>query len=174
MKFAMLCLIATLAIAQFAQAQSDETISSPDQSLDTTAEKLPVVSGTIDHKRGEPHTHPGPFVFTKDSKAVIRVHACRGEDAPCSLVTTHTITGIYRFPFSYEVKSAYAERCNRQGITCTVGVEVISDGGDQAKVGDLINEYRIDITPPVTGLAIEVTGLESCSDPDAGGFCTGN
>ena len=173
MKFAMLVVIATLALAQFAQAQSDETTSIQDRSFDTTAEKLPVVSGTIDHKRGEPHTHPGPFVFTKDSEAVIEVRACLGEDAPCSLVTTHTITGIYRFPFTYEVKSAYAERCNREGFTCTVGVEVISDGGDEVKVGDLVNEYRIDIAPPVTGLAIEVTGLESCSAPSAGGFCTG-
>ncbi len=133
MKFALLVLIATLALAQFAQA----------------AQSLPVVSGTIVALIG--------FNLAPAARNNFL------EDPLLSVITLGAI-----------ILTAVLFRGLVGRLAILVGVEVISDGGDEPKVGDLVSEYRIDIVPPVTGLAIEVTGLESCSSPDAGGFCTGN
>jgi len=55
-----------------------------------------------------------------------------------------------------------------------ISVNVYNHSGANPRVGDLVNESFNSVEGPSSELDIQVSGLEHCDSPNAGGFCTNN
>lgn len=131
-----------------------------------------LVGGDIVYVQDEPFTHPEAFVFTEDSHAVVQLYYSVSAlgDGPIELVAETTIEGVSRFPLAYRIEGDPETVFAREG-DYFLEVRVFSGAGDEAAVGDLINEFYTPVPSPGAEVGIRVTGLESCDSPDAGGFC---
>lgn len=136
------------------------------------------VRGEIVHRRGEPYTYDGDFVFTKASHAIVRFWYSESAmgDAPAELLEEITIKGITSFPIKFEIVGDVQQMLGRTG-DYFLGVEVISgDGGpngNSSSVGDLTNEMYTPVRHPGDYVVVEVTGLEPCASDNSGGYCVG-
>lgn len=131
-----------------------------------------LVGGDIVYVQDEPFTHPEAFIFTEDSHAVVQLYYSVSAlgDAPIELVAETMIESIVSFPLAYRIEGDPETVFAREG-DYLLDVEVFSGAGDEAVVGDLINEFYTPVPSPGAEVEVRVTGLESCDSPDVGGFC---
>lgn len=131
-----------------------------------------LVSGEIVYIQDELFTHPEAFVFTEDSHAVVQLYYSISAlgDGHVELVAETTIEGITSFPLTYRIEGDPETIFAREG-DYFLDVEVFSGAGNEAVVGDLINEFYTPVPGPGAEVKVKVTGLEACDSPDAGGFC---
>lgn len=131
-----------------------------------------LVQGNVVHVQGEPFTYPGDFNFTKDSHAVVKLYYSISAlgDGPVELIAETRLENISSFPLSYRIEGDSKTVFARPG-DYFLQVEVFSGAGDEAAIGDLINEFYTPVPSPGANVEVEVTGLEACGTPDSGGFC---
>lgn len=135
-----------------------------------------LVSGTITRLSGAPYTYDGEFVFTEDSHAIVQLWYVTqyGGEFPAEMLTETTIENITSFPISFKLEGDAETTFERLGdYYLNVGV-FSGDGGttgETFEVGDLINEAYTPVPKAGAEVDVEVTGLESCSSPETGGFC---
>lgn len=131
-----------------------------------------LVGGEIVYVQDEPFTHPEAFEFTEDSHAVVQLYHSVSAlgDGPVELISETTIEGVTSFPLAYRIEGDSEAVFSRQG-DYFLDVEVFSGAGNEAVVGDLINEFYTPVPSPGAEVEVKVTGLEACSSPDSGGFC---
>ncbi len=93
-----------------------------------------------------------------------------GEDAPAELVLAddQPFTGL---PLNLTVRGD-AARVFADRSKLLLFVSVLNHPGNDRRVGDLMSEYRNEVTAAGDSLTVKVSGLESCDAPGAGGFCT--
>ena len=94
-------------------------------------------------------------------------------DGDVELVAETTLEDITSFPLSYRLEGDPKTVFAREG-DYFLFVDVYSDVGNTARVGDLTNEMHTPVPNPGAEVAVEVTGLESCNSPDVGGVCAGD
>ena len=130
-----------------------------------------LVSGEIVHVRG-PYTYEGDFVFTEDAHASVTLFysSSAGGDAPAEQLAKTTLDGITAFPLTYQIEGD-PKLFSREG-DYFLQASVLMSAGDEHYVGDLLNEVYTPVYAPGTRVQVEVTGLEHCDSPGAGGFCT--
>lgn len=139
-------------------------------------EQATLVQGTITHARGVPRTHDEAFVFTKDSHAIVQLWYSISTfgDAPNELLMQTTIDGVTGFPIPFKLEGNAETTFSRRGdYYLNVGV-FSGDGGADGEtfsVGDLVNEVYSPVPEAGATVRVEVTSLESCSAPQAGGYC---
>lgn len=51
-------------------------------------------------------------------------------------------------------------------------IDVYNHKGVDPRVGDLSSEYVNELTAKQKGSTVQLTGLEHCDSPQAGGYCT--
>lgn len=135
-----------------------------------------LVSGTIEHVQGVSHTYDGEFVFTEDSHAIVQLWYVPqyGGEFTAELLAQTTIEDITSFPISFRFEGDALAMFERFGdYYLNVGL-FSGDGGESGEtfaVGDLVNEIYTAVPEAGAEVRVEVTGLEACSSPDAGGFC---
>lgn len=141
----------------------------------TDAEANLLVGGEISYVQGEPYTHQEAFEFTENSHAVVQLYYSFSAlgDGDVELVAETTLEDITSFPLSYRLEGDPETVFARDG-DYFLFVDVYSDAGDTAKVGDLTNEMYTPVPNPGAEVAVEVTGLESCNSPGVGGVCAGD
>lgn len=154
----LLGMLVVLTITQFATAEQSKQL---------------FVKGELNHIQKE-YTYPGEFKFQKDSKALVVLQHCENimdADPHCKTIARQEIKNITQFPIEFELSGVNPEQCAEPGYVCSLSAQVLSDG-QSVQIGDLVSEYQIDFRElPVTNFAVEVTGLESCQAPYAGGYC---
>ena len=131
-----------------------------------------LVSGTINHLKGEPYTYPGDFDFTEDSHAVVQLYYSWSAlgDAPIELMAETRLEDITALPLNYRLEGDVQKTFLRQG-DYFLHVNVYSGAEDDAEVGDLLNEWFTPVPSPGATVDVTVIGLESCDSPDVGGVC---
>ncbi len=131
-----------------------------------------LVSGDITYVQGKPYTNPEPFRFTENSHAVVRLYYSWSAlgDAPSELVAETTLEDGSSFPLVYRLGGDAEAVFARRG-DYFLDVEVFSGAGDEPVVGDLVSEYYTPVPSPGAAVEVQVTGLEPCDSPAAGGYC---
>ena len=134
-----------------------------------------LVGGQISYVQDEPYTYQEAFRFTEDSHAVVKLYYSVSAlgDGDVELVAETTLEDITSFPLSYRLEGDPKTVFAREG-DYFLFVDVYSDVGNTARVGDLTNEMHTPVPNPGAEVAVEVTGLESCNSPDVGGVCAGD
>lgn len=133
-----------------------------------------LVKGTIARATGSGHTYDGPLELGADSAARIVLWGSHGDvrgDAPAENIVVQIIAPVLSSPISYCVAGDLAKvsAYNQLGLKVS-----IRQHASQNTVGDLLEEVFHTVTPPSLTETVQATGLESCSSPDAGGFCICN
>lgn len=130
-----------------------------------------LVQGTITRRIGERFAYDGPLALGEDSAARVTLLGSHGDvqgDATAETIADQIIAPIRALPFSYCVSGSMARAASFRQVIILVEVR---QHADRYTVGDLNHEVFHELTPPVQGESLEVTGMESCSAPNAGGFC---
>lgn len=128
------------------------------------------ISGEIIHKKGEPHTYQGDFVFTPDSYAVVTLRQTEGADSSAKIIKKEEIKDISYFPIPFTLQLDKALDFSKS-YTYSLSAKVFSQKGERQQVGDLATETVNELKPGQTIVTLETTALESCSSEGAGGFC---
>lgn len=135
-----------------------------------------LVSGTVTRLRDVPYTYDGDFIFTEDSHAIVQLWYVTqyGGEFPAEMLAETTIENITSLPISFKLEGDAKTTFERLGdYYLNVGV-FSGDGGatgEMFAVGDLVNEAYTPVPKAGAEVAVEVTGIESCSSPETGGFC---
>lgn len=128
------------------------------------------LSGEIVHKKGEPHTYQGDFVFTSESYAVVRLRQSQGT-APSVFLKEQVIRDISSFPIKFNLQLDSPLDFSK-AFSYFVSAQVFSQGGEELRVGDLATESVNQLRANQTFITLSATGLESCESEDSGGFCS--
>ncbi len=143
-----------------------------------------ILEGKIIHNKTNEYSLNTDFVCSADAHIIMRINYVEMMDAPSVLVFEKDFKDIKTLPYHYKIYGKENEFYNQEGHgSYSISVEVINGAGNETYVGDLINEYSIQvynkmlISPqgpagPKKYLDIEVYGLEDCDAENSGGFCT--
>lgn len=130
-----------------------------------------LIQGSITRDLSSVHSYNGPLSLGPDS--VVRVtlsgshYDVRG-DGPSEVITEQLIAPAQDFPIAFCITGSLA-------TTATYNQLILSAEIRQhvafRTVGDPISEILYLVTAPSRNQNIQVFGLESCTDPAAGGYC---
>jgi hypothetical protein len=110
------------------------------------------------------------FVPTAAAHVTISVREYVGEDAAAPLVAEADVPFTGELPFTYEVRGDVDAEALADA-TLIVSVRMYNHAGDELAVGDLMSDTFISAELGQADVAVDVQGLESCSDAAAGGSC---
>ncbi|MFO0551730.1 MAG: hypothetical protein U0271_25315 [Polyangiaceae bacterium] len=127
-----------------------------------------LVKGTVTRETTAT-TFNDEITLSADAHAKISLRRYQGEDAEAPLVTEIDVpfTG---FPFEYEV-TGDPDAAFGAGDTLLLNIDVYNHAGDDMAVGDFSSEHTVEVDEAGAEVDVQVGGLESCSAPNAGGYC---
>lgn len=129
-----------------------------------------IVAGTVEREIQD-HAWNDAFDPSGDAHAVFEVRRYQGEDASAPLVTSTDVPFSETLPFPFEVRGD-VDVASLDGQKLLVSVSIFNHPGTTIAVGDLASEYSNEAAVGDGDMKVLVTGVESCSAPNAGGFCT--
>ncbi|RKZ93270.1 MAG: hypothetical protein DRR19_01630 [Candidatus Parabeggiatoa sp. nov. 1] len=148
----------------------DKTKGTDNTAVSVVSDRSLLVSGHVEREFTD-HTWNEEFVATDAAHVVIQVRRYEGEDVAAPLLAERDVP-FKSLPFDFDVRVAPKDM-PRNDEQLLISVNIYNHEGTEGAVGDLIDEYRNMVEPRTEEVKIIVSGLESCDDPNAGGFCTG-
>jgi len=128
-------------------------------------------AGTVS-RNVTPTTWNEPFVASSDAHIQIQLSTAF-LDGPETVIVEQSLP-FTSLPFPFEICGDESQvEMMRQG-ELFISVNIYNHAGYEPKVGDLLSEHFNSLDGPSHELSILVSGLEHCSAPNAGGFCTNN
>src|SRR5262249_20376584 len=110
-----------------------------------------------------------PITPAADAHAIISLRKYEGEDVGAPLLMTIDAP-FHGFPLAFELRGDAAALFADKG-TVLVEAAVYNHADTTAQVGDLVTESRYELRAPARNYVVNVSGLESCKSPNAGGYC---
>jgi hypothetical protein len=129
-----------------------------------------IVGGTVEREM-EPTNWNEPFEPGDDAHMVFELRSYAGEDAAAPLFCRYSLPAQVP-PFEFRIGHTDLSPFEGSSGTLLLSINIYNHAGEDGAVGDLVSEYSNRFTEATDDAVIVVSGLESCDDPDAGGFCT--
>ena len=130
-----------------------------------------LAQGSIVRILGVRFTYDGPLNLGEYSAARVVIWGSHGDvrgDASAEVIAEQIIAPIRSLPIAYCVTGSLS----RAATFRQVGIDgEVRQRADRHTVGDLIEESFHEVSIPSRQDPINVTGMESCQDPNAGGYC---
>jgi hypothetical protein len=130
-----------------------------------------LVQGHVERLTGQEHAFDGPVSFGEGSEALITLSSNEAlfGDGKDVFVAQQRFSPVPPLPFDFAIQGPLSLVANKK-LGYTINVRITARPGELHQ-GDLVNEQVLVITPPQANVTAQVTGLESCSAPNVGGFC---
>ncbi len=135
-----------------------------------------IIRGEVVHIK-PPHSLQEDFVSTKDARIVVEIIYAPSADSMGEVVWEQSYMDDIGLPFVFEIPAGavdFIEANANDYEGYYIFATVYNHVGDESEAGDLITETFTSISPYIGNVKIEVSGLEPCNSPNAGGFCASN
>ncbi len=120
----------------------------------------------IVHNQAQITSNNQDFVVTNATHILFSIYDGSVADAPARFVYTRDIKEITQLPFTFEIDRELIDQ-----DMYSAQATVFQNEGNLTTMGDLMSEYIIPIKRNAKKVIVEVTGLEDCKAPNAGGYC---
>jgi hypothetical protein len=132
-----------------------------------------LVQGSLTRDLSSVYSYNGLLSVGPDSSVRVTLAGSHDDvrgDGPAEIITEQLISPVPDFPIAFCLTGSLATTATYNQLILTAEMRQHSAF---RTVGDPIVENLYLVTAPSQNQNIQVFGLESCSDPSAGGFCLG-